>query len=96
VIFAKIKTENSEGCFLAHSLLLPAGRVRKGALITADIMQRISDNGTTDVLVAQLEDGDIHEDAAAHVLATHLQGVGLTISIAKTGRVNLLASHDGL
>ena len=96
MIFAPTKPENSEGCFLAHSLLLPAGRVRKGARITADIMQRISDNGITDVLVAQLEDGDVHEDTAAQALATHLQGVGLTISIAKTGRVNVLASQDGL
>ena len=48
------------------------------------------------VTVAQLEHGDIGEDAAATKIANLLEGAGVFASDAFTGRVNLIARFDGL
>lgn len=96
MIFGSVDTRNSEGCYLAHSLRTPSGRVGKGTLITATIIEQLIDAGLCEIVVARLEANDVHEDTAAHSIASALCGSGVTVSSARTGRVNLHAEHDGL
>lgn len=96
MIFGTVKTEHSQGCYLAHSMRLSKKRLGKGTFITASIQSELTDNGVESVLVAQLEDGDVHEDTAAQVIANPLKGQGVSLTAARTGRVNLQATVEGL
>ena len=96
MIFGTVDIRNSEGCYLAHSLKTIEGRISKGTKVTAALATRLADQGIESVLVAQLEQGDVHEDDAARTLAQILNGCGVSLSSARTGRVNLFAEFEGL
>lgn len=96
MIFDTVDIRHCEGCYLAHSLKTSTGRIGKGTQITANIALQIAQSGVSTILVAQLEEGDIHEDQAALTVATQLSGKGVSLSKARTGRVNLLANVEGL
>ncbi|MFK7997151.1 MAG: NTP transferase domain-containing protein [Granulosicoccus sp.] len=96
MIFDKLDIHHCEGSYLAHSLLTAEGRIAKGTCITAAIVRQLVNSGTSEVLVAKLQEGDVHENEAALSIARHLQGTGVTLSTPRTGRVNLLASIEGL
>ncbi len=85
-----------QDCFLAHSLKTPNGRIGKGTRITATLALELMQHGISEILVAKLEEGDVHEDEAARTIATQLVGQGVCLSTARTGRVNLLATTEGL
>lgn len=96
--FGLVPLEKATGAILAHSVALPAGRLRKGVLLgDADIFAlRIA--GITEVTVATLDVGDVAEDAAATRLARALVPgrQGLNLTEAFTGRVNLKATGKGI
>src|SRR5690606_24902836 len=48
------------------------------------------------VVVARLEEGDVHEDAAAARLAAAVAGPGVEVDAPFTGRANLHASANGI
>jgi molybdenum cofactor cytidylyltransferase len=52
--------------------------------------------GVQEVIVAQLDGDDVHEDVAAQALADALCGAGSHSTKANTGRANLLADAHGL
>jgi molybdenum cofactor cytidylyltransferase len=90
----------AEGAILAHSVSVRDGRLRKGVTLTAEHLERLSVAGITEVVVAQLELGDLHEDKAARRLAAALvpnpERAHLKVTDAFTGRVNLLAAGPGV
>jgi len=98
VKFGPVPLTDAEGAILAHSEQVADGRLRKGAILTPDHLGALRQAGLSEVTVAQLEPGDVHEDAAAARLAAALcEGAdGLNVTRAATGRVNLLASQAGL
>ncbi|MDH3201477.1 MAG: molybdopterin-binding/glycosyltransferase family 2 protein [Myxococcales bacterium] len=93
-----IDADQLEGAILAHTLRLGngAGAIKKGAVLTTSTIERLKKAGYHQVMVAQLEPGDVHEDAAAARLAEHLVGTSVTASQATTGRCNLHATGLGL
>jgi molybdenum cofactor cytidylyltransferase len=93
-----IDADGLEGAILAHTLRLGngAGAIKKGAVLTANTIERLRKAGYRQVMVAQLDQGDVHEDAAAARLAEHLIGPSVTASQATTGRCNLHATDLGL
>ena len=93
-----IDTEGLEGSILAHTLRLGngAGAVKKGAILSADAIERLRRAGYRQVTVARLEKGDLHEDEAAQRLAASLGNASIRLSQASTGRCNLHATHPGL
>ena len=94
--FGSVPTVDATGAILAHSVALPGQRLRKGQVLTpADIAALIA-GGQGQVTVAQLETGDLGEDEAAARLARALQGDGLRLSKAATGRVNIFAKDAGI
>ncbi|WP_417523887.1 molybdopterin-binding protein [Marinovum sp.] len=98
--FGPVPLSQAEGAVLAHSVQLPAGRLRKGATLTAAHLGDLASAGITEVIVARLDPGDVHENDAAARLAAALvpdpEAQGLRLTKAFTGRVNLMAESAGV
>jgi molybdenum cofactor cytidylyltransferase len=75
---------------------LPDGIVRKGAVVSAEDAARLEAAGIAEIVVAQLETGDLDENAAASRLALAVAGSGLICESALTGRVNIFAKVNGV
>ncbi|MCU0899839.1 MAG: molybdopterin-binding protein [Cypionkella sp.] len=100
MIFATVVLEAAEGAILAHSVIEGDGRLRKGVRLGPAELAQLRAAGIAQVTVARLEPGDVGEDAAATRLARALVpdagAVGLRLTPAFTGRVNLYATAPGL
>ena len=98
--FGPVALSQAEGAILAHSVKLSDGRMRKGQLLGADHVARLKAEGLTTVIAAQLDPGDVAEDAAARRVAGMLvpdpAAAGLRLTEAFTGRVNLMADGPGV
>lgn len=98
--FGTVPLAEAEGAILAHSVALAGGRLRKGAILTADDLAALKAAGHESVTVARPDAEDVAEDDAATRLAAALvpdpAGQGLTLTTAFTGRVNLKAAGPGI
>jgi len=94
--FLELPTADTLHCYLAHSCRLGDRRVVKGTQITAEMIAQLQAADVHTITVAQLDTNDVHEDKAAHELALALGGKYVTLSTARTGRVNLHADAEGL
>ncbi|MBH0237770.1 NTP transferase domain-containing protein [Methylobrevis albus] len=94
--FGTIPVDGAEGAILAHAAVVPDGVLRKGTRLGPAEIERLRAAGTTEIVAAILEAGDVHEDAAAHRLAAALAGPGIMLERAATGRCNLFADVAGL
>lgn len=106
MIFAEVPLAQAEGAILAHSVAgggLDQGataRLRKGVVLGQAELAQLQAAGIGQVMVARLEAGDVHEDAAATQLAEALvpdpEAAGVVLTAAFTGRVNLNARGPGV
>lgn len=96
MFFGDVPTEQANDCILAHSLRVENLRIRKGEILSEELIRNLLANNVDAVTVARLEPGDIHEDEAAHQLANALSGPGVYLGDARTGRVNVYAAGTGL
>ncbi|MEO8307891.1 MAG: molybdopterin-binding protein [Pseudomonadota bacterium] len=94
--FGAVPLTTALGTVLAHSVRLPDGTLRKGTVLGAAEISRLSAGQIHSVVVAQLDLDDVNEDIAAHKVALALAGAGLETGSATTGRVNLYAGAAGL
>ncbi|MDE4133628.1 molybdopterin-binding protein [Phaeobacter sp. QD34_3] len=98
--FGPVPLDQAEGAILAHSLQLKARKIAKGTELSAADLRDLAAEDRTEVIVARLEPGDLHEDAAAEALARAIVpdevAQGLRISGAGAGRVNLYARTCGV
>lgn len=96
--FGPVPLDQAEGAILAHSEHVTAGRLRKGIVLGSGQIAALRAAGYADVTVARLDAGDLHEDAAARILAEAVQdgARGIARSAAFTGRVNLTAERPGV
>jgi len=102
--FGPIAVGEAEGAILAHSEEAAesgSGRsykIPKGTWLTARHVADLAAGGLSEVVVARLSPGDVHEDEAAHRLSTALLAANprLSLSEASTGRVNLRAEGPGV
>ena len=96
--FGPVPVDQAEGAILAHSVALKKGRLRKGLRLGAEHITDLIDAGRDTVVVARLEPGDLHEDAAASDLARALidSAKGISLTPPFTGRVNLIADGPGV
>jgi hypothetical protein len=69
---------------------------KKGHIITAQDVGPLLDMGKANVYVYDLSEGYIHEDDAAARIALAAAGPGLQLTCPSEGRVNLIASLNGL
>ncbi|SDZ88532.1 NTP transferase domain-containing protein [Rubrimonas cliftonensis] len=91
--FGAVPPAEAEGAVLAHSLALPAGKLKKGRRLSAADVAALAQAGLARVTVARLEPDDIDEDAAAAQVARALAGPHLDLSAPFTGRANLFAAE---
>ncbi|KQS98227.1 MULTISPECIES: NTP transferase domain-containing protein [unclassified Rhizobium] len=94
--FGPVAVAEAEGTVLAHSAKLLDGRLAKGHLLSAADLCALEAAGLTEVVVAQLEAGDLLEDEAAQRIADAINRDHFTFSAAATGRINIHAAADGL
>lgn len=96
--FGALPLDQALGAILAHGVSLPQGRLKKGTIIDAQMIEALRAAGMSQVIAARLEAQDYSENEAAARLAQSLGGGadGLIIDQAQTGRVNIRAKGNGL
>ncbi|SHH24867.1 molybdopterin-binding protein [Marivita hallyeonensis] len=98
--FGPVPLDDAEGAILAHSVALTKGRLRKGITLDTEAVGKLRSAGVTEVTVARMEPCDMHEDAAAEMLAHALvpdpDSASLRLAPASTGRVNIYATTNGV
>lgn len=94
--FDRIPVRSATGAVLAHSVTMPGGVIKKGRVLTADELSRLSAAGIEEVIAARLEPGDVGEDAAAERVARAVAGANTHGAAPFTGRANLFADVAGL
>ncbi len=82
-------TEVSPGKFKGRAF-------KKGHIVRPDDIQKLLSLGKEHLYVLNLKPGVIHEDDAAVMIARVAIGPGITISEPVEGRVNMIASSQGL
>ena len=88
--------DEAEGAILAHSLRVGSLNFKKGRRLDAADIEALRQSRVASVVAAHLEEGAVHEDAAAQRLAQALAGTGTSCSAAFTGRCNIQAARRGL
>lgn len=94
--FGAVPTVEAEGALLGHGQSIGARRLPKGHVLGTGDLATATAEGIASLIVAQLEPGDVAEDEAATRLAEALAGDGVILSAARHGRVDLIATCDGL
>ena len=96
--FGPVPLGHAPGKILGHNIAGPDGKriLRKGKPLTAEDIAALRAIGRNSVYVAELEPGDLDEDAAARRVAEAVTGNGLRLSGPASGRVNLLATVQGV
>lgn len=97
--FGPVKIEDALGAILAHSTQAGKRRIRKGRNLTTEDISDLKTAGIGQVTVAVLSAGDVHEDAAAELLASALieeTETHLRLNAPFTGRVNIYAQNAGI
>ena len=94
--FGAVPVRDAVGAVLAHTLRAGERVLKKGRLLSAADVDALAAAGHRDVVCAQLDAGELAEDAAAARIAAALAGAGTRIERTHTGRTNLHAEVDGL
>ena len=97
-----IPVDNAVGMVLGHDITeIVPGRFKGpafklGYVIRQQDVNRLRDLGKENIAALDLGPGWVHEDDAAYRLAIAAAGEGITLSSPSEGKVNLIASCDGL
>ncbi len=97
-----IPVDNAVGMVLSHDITeIVPGRFKgpafkRGHVIRHEDVDRLRDLGKENIAALDLAPGLMHEDDAARRLATAASGEGIALSAPSEGKVNLIASCDGL
>ncbi len=94
--FGSVPLAAASGSILAHSQRTPDGKIAKGRVLGADDLAALAAAGIAEVVVAQVDPGDVAENDAAARLGAALTAPGLALSPAFTGRANLHAEGPGV
>ena len=97
-----IPVDNAVGMVLGHDVTeIVPGRFKgpafkRGHVIRPEDVDRLRDLGKENIAAVDIGPGWVHEDDAAHRLASAAAGAGITLSAPCEGKVNLVAASDGL
>jgi molybdenum cofactor cytidylyltransferase len=94
--FGPVPVARALGAISAHAVRVGEARLKKGQVIGPAEQAWLAAAGVKSVIAAELEDGDVGEDAAALRLAAAVAGPHLRFDPPFTGRVNLFATANGL
>lgn len=97
-----VSVHDAVGMVLGHDLtqIIPGvskgPAFKKGHIVTLEDIPRLLDMGKERIFVWDLSEGLLHEDDAAKRIAVAAAGKGIFFSEPREGKIELLASHDGL
>jgi molybdenum cofactor cytidylyltransferase len=94
--FGAVAPKDARGATAVHTIRQGALVLKKGTLIGLAEIAALEEAGIKDIVVAQLEPGDVSEDVAAADIAKKVAGAGVHIDRAFTGRANLFAQTAGV
>ena len=94
--FGPVPPREALGATAVHTIRQGALVLKKGTLIGLAEVAALEAAGIEDIVVAQLETGDVSEDKAAAEIARAVAGEGVHVDRAFTGRANLFAEHAGV
>ena len=94
--FGPVAVAQSLGGIVAHSVRRDDFVLKKGEVVAARHIDALLAAGVAEVIVAQMEPGDIGENATAQALARRVAGPGLRLEAPFTGRCNLFAAAAGV
>lgn len=98
----KVKTENAVGMILCHDLtkIVPGEykgpAFNKGHIIQPEDIEELLKIGKEHIYIWECQEGYLHENEAAQRISRAAAGDGIEFSEPREGKVNLVASHDGL
>jgi molybdenum cofactor cytidylyltransferase len=95
--FGAVPTSEAEGAVLAHKLYDSAGKLllNKGRILTANDIDLLHESGHESIIVADLEENDLHENIAARRVGEAIAGDGIEVKAPGVGRANLMATVRG-
>jgi molybdenum cofactor cytidylyltransferase len=94
--FGPVPLCEAEGGVAVHSIRKPGLVLKKGTVIGKPEIAALAEAGIFEIVVARIEPGDVSEDAAAAEIAAAVQGEGVRVDRAFTGRANLFAQEAGV
>ncbi len=94
--FGPVELAQSIGGIVAHAVRHDGLVLKKGDLVRAEHLPLLAAAGISEVVVAQLDEGDVGEDPAALRLAEAVAGAHVRVEAPFTGRSNLFATHAGV
>ncbi len=94
--FGAVAPKDALGATAVHSIRQGTLVLKKGTLIGPAEVAALEAACIKDIVVAQLEPGDISEDVAATEIAKAVAGEGVHVDRAFTGRANLFAQVPGV
>ncbi|OPF95068.1 Molybdenum cofactor guanylyltransferase [Rhodopseudomonas palustris] len=94
--FGPRRPADAIGGVTVHSLRQNGLLLKKGTTIGPAEVAALEKAGIAEIVVVQLEPGDVSEDVAAADVAGAVAGDGITVDRAFTGRANLFAGRTGV
>ncbi len=94
--FGPVPLRDAEGGVAVHSIRKPGLVLKKGTVIGKPEIAALAEAGISEIVVARMEPGEVSEDAAAAEIAAAVQGEGVQVDRAFTGRANLFAEEAGV
>ena len=94
--FGPVPLCEAEGGVAVHSIRKPGLVLKKGTVIGKPEIAALAEAGISEIVVARIEPGDVSEDAAAAEIGAAVQGEGVRVDRAFTGRANLFAQEAGV
>lgn len=94
--FGPVPVTDSVGGIVAHAVRREGFILKKGDVVRPAHVEALQRIGVDDIVIAQLEAGDIGEDAAAGRLAESVAGLHMRVERPFTGRCNIFAETAGV
>ena len=94
--FGPVALKDSIGGIVAHAVRRDGLVLKKGDTVTSEHIAALEGVGVEEIVVAQLEAGDVGEDEAAGALAHAIAGANVRVEAPFTGRSNLFATCAGV
>jgi molybdenum cofactor cytidylyltransferase len=94
--FGAVPPAEAVGAIAVHSIRTDGLVLKKGTVIGPSEATALTRAGIAELVVAQIEPGDIAEDVAARDIAAAVAGPGVRVNAAFTGRANLFAEQAGV
>lgn len=98
----EVEVRQAVGTVLAHDLtqIIPGEykgpKFKKGHVITEEDVPLLLSMGKKHLFVLEKDDTDVHEDEAAYRIASKAAGSGIELTKPSEGKIELIASVDGL